>query len=250
MLDDTPLLDTKAQHTTSRHTGGAILGRTALLVGNSDGIGLALSRRLLAGGWEVTGISRSTSPITEPRYAHHVVDVTSEAYPALLSQLTARSDFDLCGYFAGIGELINPLDMRYEVHVVDVNLMGMVRTAAGVVPPMVRRGRGHFIGASSLADELLSGEAPSYHASKAGFSSYLGSLALTLKPTGVDVTNVRFGFVDTKMAKGDVKPLMLSVEQAADHIERCIQTRPRVHTAPRAVVPLVKLRKWMMRVAR
>ena len=32
---------------------------------------------------------------------------------------------------------------------------------------MVKRGRGHFIGVSSMADELLSVEAPSYHASKA-----------------------------------------------------------------------------------
>jgi hypothetical protein len=51
---------------------------------------------------------------------------------------------------------------------------------------------------------LLSSEAPSYHASKAGSSNYLGGLASALKTKGVHVTNVRFGFVDTKMAKGDV----------------------------------------------
>jgi hypothetical protein len=27
------------------------------------------------------------------------------------------------------------------------------------------------------------------------------------------------GFVDTKMAKGDVKPFMMSVEKAVDHLE-------------------------------
>jgi NAD(P)-dependent dehydrogenase (short-subunit alcohol dehydrogenase family) len=31
----------------------------ALIVGNSDGIGLALTRRLLGEGWRVTGVSRS-----------------------------------------------------------------------------------------------------------------------------------------------------------------------------------------------
>lgn len=139
--------------------------------------------------------------------------------------------------------------MGQEVHVVDVNLMGMIRTVVGVVPEMVRRGRGHFIGVSSLADELLSGDAPSYHASKAGFSNYLGSLALTLKATGVAVTNVRFGFVDTKMARGDRKPIMLSVAKAADHVERCIRRRPRVYVAPRGALPLIKFRKLMMRLA-
>jgi short-subunit dehydrogenase len=218
-------------------------------VGNSDGIGLAVTRRLLSNGWEVTGVSRSTSPITEAGYTHHVADVTSPEYPGLLGRLSDGGGFDLCGYFAGIGELVDLSDMEHEVRVVDVNLLGMIRTAAGVVPGMVRRGRGHFIGVSSFADELLSGEAPSYHASKAGLSSYLGSLALALKRTGVSVTNLRFGFVDTKMAKGDRKPLMMSVERAADHVERCIAKKPRVWVAPKRAVPLVKLRKWLMKLA-
>ena len=149
------------------------------MIGNSDGVGLAVTRRLLAGGWDVTGVSRSDSPITEAPYVHHVCDVTSAGYPELLTQLAAGSDFDLCGYFAGVGELVDLSDMWKEVYVVEVNLMGMIRTVAGIVPGMVRRGRGHFMGVSSLADELLSAVAPSYHASKAGFSSYLGSLALT-----------------------------------------------------------------------
>jgi short-subunit dehydrogenase len=45
---------------------------------------------------------------------------------------------------------------------------------------MVKRGQGHFIGISSFADKLLSAGAPSYHASKAGFSNYLMNLALAL----------------------------------------------------------------------
>ncbi|MBN2565352.1 MAG: SDR family NAD(P)-dependent oxidoreductase [Candidatus Eisenbacteria bacterium] len=218
-------------------------------MGNSDGIGLALTRRLVADGWNVTGVSRSASPVNEPAYAHHVTDVTSPEYIELLGRLADGGDFDLCAYFAGVGELVDPTDLASEVHVFDVNLMGMIRTVAAVVPGMVGRGRGHFIGVSSMADELLSAEAPSYHASKAGFSSYLGSLALTLKPTNVAVTNVRFGFVDTKMAKGDRKPLMMSVEQAVDNMEYCIARRPRVHVAPRAAVPLVKLRRLMMKLA-
>ena len=64
-------------------------------------------------------------------------------------------DTDLCGYFAGIGELVDLEHMEGEVQVVDVNLLGMIRTVAGVLPGMVRHGRGHFIGVSSLADELL-----------------------------------------------------------------------------------------------
>ena len=220
----------------------------ALMVGNSDGIGLATTRRLLAAGWNIIGISTSKSPITSTNYHHRVADVSDIKYSELLDELLFRYSSDLCIYFVGIGELIDFSDMTKEPKVIDVNFTGMVRTAAGVIPQMVKRGQGHFIGVSSLADELLSAEAPSYHASKAGFSNYLGGLALALKPKGVHVTNVRFGFVDTKMAKGDIKPFMMSVEKAVDHLESCMSKKPVCYTAPRIAIPLIKFRKLMMRL--
>ncbi len=218
-----------------------------MLVGNSDGIGLAATRRLLESGWDVVGVSKSRSPVTDGRYRHIVADVTGRTYSAAISCIAEEGTIDLCVYLAGIGELLDPADMSGEPAVIDVNLTGMVRTAAEVIPGMVKRGRGHFIGLSSLADELLSAEAPSYHASKAGFSNYLGGLALAMKPHGVAVTNLRFGFVDTKMAKGNVRPLMISVDRAVDHLMACICKRPGVYTAPALAVPLVKFRKIMMR---
>jgi short-subunit dehydrogenase len=220
----------------------------AVLVGNSDGIGLATTKRLLAAGWNIIGVSRSDSPISDAAYCHKVADVSQSQYSDLMNELVMTGPTDLCIYFVGIGELLDPLDMSCEAQVIDVNLTGMVRTAAVVIPHMVRNGKGHFIGVSSVADELLSSEAPSYHASKAGFSNYLGGLALALKPKGVCVTNVRFGFVDTKMAKGDVKPFMMSAETAVDHLENCIRKKPFCYTAPKIVVPLIKFRKLMMKL--
>jgi short-subunit dehydrogenase len=220
----------------------------AMLVGNSDGIGLATTKRLLADGWDIVGVSRSESLIGDAAYSHKVADVCQSRYTVLMNELMMIGPVDLCIYFVGIGELLDPSDMSGEAQIIDTNLTGMVRTAAVVIPHMVRNGRGHFIGISSVADELLSSEAPSYHASKAGFSNYLGGLALALKPKGVYVTNVRFGFVDTKMAKGDVKPFMINVEKAVDHLEKCIRKKPVCYTAPKIVVPLIKFRKLMMKL--
>lgn len=220
----------------------------ALMVGNSDGIGLAATKRLLAAGWNIIGISRSQSTITSTNYHHWVADVGDIKFSKLLNELLLEYSLNLCIYFVGIGDLIDFSDMANEPKVIDVNFTGMVRTAAGVIPRMVASGRGHFIGVSSIADELLSAEAPSYHASKAGFSNYLGGLALGLKSKGVHVTNVRFGFVDTKMAKGDIKPFMMPVEKAVDHMEFCIKNKPVCYTAPKIVIPLIKLRKLMMRL--
>jgi len=221
----------------------------ALLIGNSDGIGLAVTRELLKQGWKVVGISRSDSPLEDPSYQHIVAEVQDSQYVVKLKSVLEKNDPpDLCIYCVGIGELLDLSNMEYETKIFEVNLLGMIKTVSYVIPLMVTRGKGHFIGLSSLADQMLSAEAPSYHASKAGFSNYLEGLALALKPKGVHVSNVRFGFVDTKMAKGDVKPFMMGVERAALHLLACIRKKPVRYTAPWTMIPLVKFRSWMLRL--
>jgi len=222
----------------------------ALLIGNSDGIGLTTTEELLKRGWKVVGISRSDSPIQDPSYEHIVAEVQNAEYSGRLkSVLEKHEPIDLCIFCAGIGEVLDPSNMEGEVKILEVNLLGMVKTASCVIPLMVKRGKGHFIGISSVADELVSAEAPSYHASKAGFSNYLEGLALALEPRGVYVSNIRFGFVDTKMAKGDVKPFMMGVERAAQHLLSCIEKKPVRYTAPWFVTPLVKFRSLMLRLS-
>ncbi|HSQ74120.1 MAG TPA: SDR family NAD(P)-dependent oxidoreductase, partial [Bacteroidota bacterium] len=132
-----------------------------ILVGNSDGIGLATTKRLLAAGWDIIGVSRSESPITNTSYHHRVADVSDTEYSDVMNELVMNCPVDLCIYFAGIGQPLDPLDMSSESRIIAVNLTGMVKTAAAVIPQMVKRGQGHFIGISSFADELLSSEAPS-----------------------------------------------------------------------------------------
>ena len=42
-------------------------------------------------------------------------------------------------------------------------------------------------------------------------------IGLALRPHGVAVTNLRLGFVDTKMAKSPVKPFQISADAAAQN---------------------------------
>jgi short-subunit dehydrogenase len=231
------------------HEEGRRMNRRALIIGNSDGIGRAVTRELLKRGWHVAGISRSGSPIHDKHYDHIVAEVQESAFLETLNAVLKKDETpDLCIYCAGIGELLDVSTMENEARIIEVNLLGMVKTASAIIPLMVKKGKGHFIGLSSLADELLSGEAPSYHASKAGFSNYLEGLALALKPQGIHVTNIRFGFVDTKMAKGDVRPFMMGVERAVRHVLLCIDKKPIRYTAPKGVIPLITFRRWMLRL--
>jgi NAD(P)-dependent dehydrogenase (short-subunit alcohol dehydrogenase family) len=220
----------------------------ALIIGNSDGIGLALTRRLLADGWTVAGVSRRPSPLGDaPGYQHAVADVASGEYRrALQALLASQGTVDVCVYCAGIGELLDASNLAGEAQVFRVNLLGAVETAAMVLPPMIAAGRGHFVGLSSIGDGVSS-EAPSYSGSKAGLSSYLEGLALALRPRGVRVTNLRFGFVDTKMAKSRLRPFMISSERAAAIIARCMRRKPARFSYPRRMAALGQLLRWLTR---
>jgi NAD(P)-dependent dehydrogenase (short-subunit alcohol dehydrogenase family) len=208
--------------------------RRILIIGNSSGIGAAVAQALVERGDRVTGVSRSRSPLPEHCIRHEVLDVTSSEYPRLLERLVQESDgFDACIYCVGIGSNLELPDLSMEGRVFDVNLTAMVRTMAVLAPGWIERRCGHFIGLSSLADAFYNSAAPSYSASKAGFSNYLASMALALRPSGITVTNVRFGFVDTKMAQASKKPLMMSAPEAAAHVLRCLDRRPARLSVPK-----------------
>lgn len=222
---------------------------TALLVGNSDGIGLAFTRLLLDKGWRVLGVSRSPTSVDHPSCTHVVHDVKAGDLETALERLvSAHAVPDVLVYCAGIGEELDPKTFEHDEEVFAVNLAGLVRTAACIVPAMVARGSGHLIGLSSIADELVIAEAPSYSASKAGFSSYLNGLGLLLRKRGVSVTNVRFGFVDTKMARAETRPLLITPERAAAVLWRCVRRRPLQCTYPRTAGCLARVLRWVQRV--
>lgn len=212
----------------------------ALLIGNSDGIGLELTKLLLEEGWEVIGVSRSASQLIAPTYTHHILDVCEPDY---LSRLTTIVDtakgLTTCVYCAGIGDLLEIETMTGESKVFKTNLLGAVATAEVIIPRMLHAGHGHFIGLSSQADGMANAQAPSYAASKAGLTCYLEGLALACKPRHVQVTVLRLGFVDTKMAKGPVRPFMITTKTAAHRIRRCMVKRPISDTFPKRLALLL-----------
>lgn len=201
----------------------------------------------------MVGVSRSPSRLEHASYEHHVCDVVSAKYAARLAQLLETlGSPDVCVYCAGVGEFLDITTLATDRRVFEVNLIGAVVTAMVVIPGMVRAGNGHFIGLSSQADAMIDPQAPSYSASKAGLTSYLEGLAPACRARGVHVTNIRFGFVDTKMAKARVRPFMVTASHAAAHIRGCIDHRPVRYTYPGRMAWLLwayrmglRLRSWL-----
>jgi short-subunit dehydrogenase len=205
---------------------------------------------LLTEGWQVAGLSRSASRVETPGYVHHVVDVRSSAYPERLTAAVAAAMPDVCVYCAAIGEFLDIDTLATDRAVFETNLMGLVSTAEVVVPAMVGRGRGHFVGLSSQADGFADPRAPSYSASKAAVTAYLEGLAPACRARGVYVTTVRLGFVDTKMAKSPVRPFMISATRAAQRVRRCLEHRPVRDTYPKRMAVLLWMYRCMLRSLR
>ncbi len=218
---------------------------TALVVGSSDGIGLALVRALVADDWTVIAVSRRKTAVDSPRVESVVLDVRDVDYRERLGEIAARHKaLDLCVYCAGVGDSIELPLLEPERATFEVNLNGAVSTIEVVLPKMLEAGAGHIIGISSQADRLVNSDAPAYSASKAGLSSYLEGLALACRSKNVSVTNIRFGFVDTKMAKSEVRPFMISPEKAARLIFKAMRKKPIRMTHPLRMAALL----WLVRV--
>ena len=220
-----------------------------LIIGNSDGIGFAATEQLLARGRSVIGLSRSASKIDHERYQHHVCDVTSAGFVPLLREiLAAEPGLETVIHCAGVGSGFDPMDLSGEQTCFRTNLISVVDLAAEFIPKRVEKGRGHLVVLSSIADGFVVADAPSYAASKAGLSQYLRGLGLALKDQGVQITNLRFGFVDTKMAQAAVKPFQIRREKAGRIVLRALEKRPSVWSRPRRAAALAAILVGVQRV--
>jgi short-subunit dehydrogenase len=207
--------------------------RTAFVTGASSGIGLALAERLAARGTTVVLAARRLDLLEDLRrrveqrggVARAVaLDVADTA--AVVAALEAADDelggIDLVVANAGVSSARHgkKLDWAETARVLQVNAMGALATLTALLPRMVARGRGQLVGISSLAGIRGLPRSAAYSASKAALSTFLESLRIDLAGTGVRVSDVRPGFVDTPILAGakHPTPFRLGVDDAVDRI--------------------------------
>ena len=104
------------------------------------------------------------------------------------------------------------------------NVLGVVNTVTPLLPRFVARGHGQIAILSSLAGLVALPACPAYSASKAAIRSYGAALRALLAPTGVKVSVVCPGFVDTPMSAGLPfrPPFLWPADRAALHIARAL----------------------------
>jgi NAD(P)-dependent dehydrogenase (short-subunit alcohol dehydrogenase family) len=193
---------------------GNLEGRTALVTGGGRGLGRAVALSLAEAGAAVAVGARSTHEVDavagELRERGHAalsipLDVaeTDSIHNAVRRVSAELGPVDILVNNAGVvwplGKLLSTDPAEWE-RSVDINVFGAVRCLRAVLPGMLERGWGRIVNMSSGAASGAGMPAASaYSVGKAALDMVTTNLAAELVDSGVLLTGVRPGVVDTTM---------------------------------------------------
>lgn len=206
--------------------------KNAVIIGGTSGIGKGLASILAAHNYNVYITGRRENLMQNSGYEYRLMDVTNidDTTKKLDELALLLGNIDLFIISAGTGDVNNSLDFETEKRTIDVNVLGFTAIADWAFRYFEKQKCGHLVAISSVAGLRGSFIAPAYNATKAYQINYLEGLmvkAAKLK-LPVTITDVRPGFVDTDMAKGDGLFWVASVDKACSQIYNAIKKRKRV----------------------
>jgi short-subunit dehydrogenase len=215
--------------------------RKAWIIGASSGIGEALANELQAKGCQVVRSSRSGGDI--------LIDVADDesVSSAAKTYKERYGDFDLVVVMAGYWKRMTAKQFDLDVFKMhnNTNSVGMARCAAAVLPKMIEKNSGTFVGVASVAGYRGMPGSSGYGPTKAAQLNFLESLRTDLVKTKVLIQAVSPGFVKTPMT--DVNkfpmPFLISAEEAGKIIVKGLEKEK-----PEIVFPLPMA--VMMKIAR
>jgi len=187
-----------------------LAGKVAVVTGASKGIGLAVTRSLVAEGARVAAGARSPGALAELDGVHPVaVDLTAPDGPARLVDEAVAA-------FGGIDILINNVgsvhprldgflaitDAEWEA-TLTVNFLAAVRTTRAALPHLIAAAPSTIVTVSSVNAFLPDPGVIDYCAAKAALSNFCKALSKEVGPRGVRVNTVSPGPVETDLWLGD-----------------------------------------------
>jgi len=230
-------------------------GRTILITGASSGIGAAMARRYAEPGMHLVLWGRNRDRLAEvgadciargARVETGSFDVVElDQLVSSLSALDTRTQLDVAIFNAGLGGSIPKGQLTQSpasTHdMAMVNLIAPIVGANLLAERMAERGRGHIVFVGSIAESFPLPMAPTYAATKAGLALFSEALRLRLKGSGVLVSLVSPGFVDTPMSRSldQPRPFLISADKAAKIVHARLE-----RGATRIIVP------WQFAVVR
>ena len=208
------------------------------ITGASSGIGAALARHYAARGANLGLVARrrtelekiaETLGIPNRIYACDVTDVVAmrEAAVDFIAAFGA-TDIVIANAGVSVGTLTEYAeDIEAFQRVMAINVIGLVATFQPFIARMREQRSGSLVGIASVAGIRGLPGAEAYSASKAAAISYLESLRVELKNTGIAVTTICPGYIATPMTAVNSysMPFMLQPEEAAKRFACAIKKR-------------------------
>ena len=208
--------------------------KNAVIIGASSGIGRELALQLSAAGYRLCITARRKELLAEllpelsPDSFMQEMDVADTA--STIAQFTAITQklgqVDLVIISAGTGFIDPQMPWENDYKTIGVNVCGFTAIANTAYRLFRDQGYGQLVGLSSLA-AVRGGEAAAYNASKAYVSSYLEGLRVKAvkEKIKLTVTDIRPGFVATRMAQGEGLFWVASPEKAVRQMVAAIKAR-------------------------
>ena len=209
--------------------------RRVIITGASSGIGAALAQYYACGGAVLGLIARRRAALEElaarlstPLQIYPVDVRDAAAMRAAATDFLARHgcpDIVIANAGVSTGTLTEfPEDLAVFKDVLDINVVGMVQTFQPYIGAMRVVGRGTLVGIASVAGYRGLPGAAAYSASKAAVISYLESVRVELRASGVKVITICPGYIATPMTARNPYPMpfILSAESAARSIAESI----------------------------
>lgn len=214
--------------------------KRADIIGATSGIGREVARLLVRRGWLVGVAGRREDALlalqaeAPERTKSRQVDVTSKDCPRQILDLIALlGGMDLFLLCAGIGRQNPDLTPDIELDTAQTNVMGFIRATHTAYDWFRTHGGGHLAAISSIAGTKGLGAAPAYSATKRFQNTYLDALAQLARMQHLPIrfTDIRPGFVDTDLLRGDKHyPMLMRPERVAVRIVHALEHRKRVCT--------------------
>ena len=138
-------------------------------------------------------------------------------------------------------------DLAAFQQVMDINVLGMVKTFQPFVAAMCAAQTGVLVGIASVAGFRGLPGAGAYSASKAATISYLESLRVELSGSGVKVITICPGYIKTPMTAINPYPMpfILNADEAARRVVRAIERRATFTVIPWQMSLVGRVLKWL-----
>ena len=188
-----------------------LVDRTVFITGASSGIGRACAQAFAAAGARLLLCARRVERLAElaasvPGDVHtFALDVRDRAAvdAAVAALPPAWAAIDVLVNNAGLASGFDPLpagDPADWDRMIDTNVKGLLNVTRAVVGGMVARGHGHVVNIGSIAGHETYPNGAVYCASKAAVDRITKGLRMDLLGTGVRVSTVDPGMVETEFS--------------------------------------------------